>query len=175
MSAASETIPAISWAEANDAYIRTELHRLRLLFARKVRWLRRNWQTDPIGINHSLVISDALADRLLSGDDETEESRFYHEDAECSSITNTLKELDAELAKRRQKLTDDGSIPALEVLARSFNLKPIERDLLMMCFAIDEEPSFGTLAGYLQDNMNARYVTCDLVLSALCQSREDHE
>src|SRR5215212_667073 len=104
MSAATETIPAISWAEANDAYIRTELHRLRLLFALKVRWLRRNWQSDPIGNNHSVVISDATADRLLSSDDETEELRFYQEDQECLSIAKALKEVEGDLANRRNQL-----------------------------------------------------------------------
>lgn len=175
MAVENESIAAVSWAEANQAYLQTEMRRLRLLFARKVRWLRWNWQRDPLGSNHSLVISDALADRLLSGDDEREELRFYQEDPECSSITDALKEVETDLANRRRKLTEDGSIPSLESLARLFGLQPIERDLLMLCFAIDDDPSIATLAAYVQDNVNARYATCDLILSVLCQSREDRE
>src|SRR5215216_423057 len=173
MSAASETIPAISWAEANDAYLRTELHRLRLLFALKVRWLRRNWQADPIGSNHSLVISDATADRLLSSDGEAEEQRFYREDQECLSIVESLKEVEDDLVNRRNQLSEDGRIPSLESLVRLFGLSAAERDLLLLCFAIDEDPGFSVLAAYVHDNMNARYATPHLAQSLLCRNAED--
>ena len=173
MSAASETIPAISWAEANEAFVRKELHRLRLLFALKVRWLRRIWEMDPIGSNHSLVISDATADRLLSSDGETEEWRFYQEDQECLSIREALKEVEEDLAHRRNQLIEDGSIPALESLVRLFGLSAAERDLLLLCFAIDEEPGFAVLAAYVHDNMNARYATPHLAQSLLCRNAED--
>ncbi len=175
MTEVDESMTAVSWAEANHAYLQTEFRRLRLLFARKVRWLRWNWQRDPLGSNHSLVISDALADRLLSGDDETQELLYYLEDAECSSITESLQAVEADLVSRRRRLTEDGSIPSLEALARLFGLNSIERDLLMLCFAIEEEPAFATLTAYVQDNTNARYATCELVFSVLCQSHEDRE
>lgn len=173
MSAASETDRVVSWAEANDAYLQTELRRLRLVFARKVRWLRSNWQQDPLGANRSLVISDAFADRLLSGDDQTEELSFYKEDRECSSITNALQLLEADLANRRDQLTEDGSIPSLERLVGLFELNSLERDLLLLCFAIEEDPSFAVLAAYVQDSVNARYATLDLALSVLCRNAND--
>ena len=69
MNAVAQNEVTMTWAEANQEYLRAELCRLRLLFARKVRWLRSNWQRDPLGSNHSLVISDALADRLLTDDE----------------------------------------------------------------------------------------------------------
>ena len=174
MTAVAQNAVTMTWVEANQAYLQAELRRLRLLFARKVRWLRWNWQRDPLGSNHSLVISDALADRLLS-DDETEEFRFYQEDPECSSITNTLKEVEFDLVTRRQQLTEDGGIASLEALARLFGLQPIERDVLMLCFAIDDQPAFATLAAYIQDNVNARYATFEMVLNVLCQTQEERE
>lgn len=174
MTAVAQNEVTITWDEANQAYLRAELVRLRLLFARKVRWLRWNWQRDPLGSNHSLVISDALADRLLS-DDETEEFRFYEEDAECSLITKTLNEVEFDLTTRRRQLTDDGRIASLEALARLFGLQPIERDVLMLCFAIDDQPAFATLAAYVQDNATARYATFELVFNVLCQSHEERE
>ena len=174
MTAVVENEVTMAWAEANQAYLQAELRRLRLLFARKVRWLRWNWQRDPLGSNHSLVISDALADRLLT-DDETEEFRFYEEDAECSSITKTLNEVEFDLATRRRQLTNDGGIASLEALSGLFGLQPIERDVLMLCFAIDDQPAFATLAAYVQDNVTARYVTFELVFNVLCQSQEERE
>jgi ATP-dependent 26S proteasome regulatory subunit len=169
MVAAVEKTVEVSWTEANRAYLQTEMRRLRLLFARKVRWLRWNWQQDPLGSNHQLVISDALVDRLLSGDDEIEEVRFYSEDAECVSITVALREIEAELAEPRRQLTEDGGIPALELLARLFGLNSLERDLLMLCFAIEDDPSFATLCAYVHDDATACYATPGLAASLLHQ------
>jgi hypothetical protein len=105
-----ESMAAITWAEANQAYLRTELRRLRLLFRRKVQWLRQNWQQDPLANHHGLVISDAHADRLLSGMDD-EESRFHQEDAESCAITRALETLEADLAIRRQNLRKQAGYP----------------------------------------------------------------
>lgn len=127
MAESIESVAVVTWAEANQAYLRTEMRRLRLLFRRKVRWLRQNWQQDPLANHHGLVISDTHADRLLSGMDD-EESRFHKEDAESCAIRNALEELKADLAIRRQNLTAEGGIPSLEALARSFGLNPFERD-----------------------------------------------
>jgi ATP-dependent 26S proteasome regulatory subunit len=169
-----ESMAAATWTEANRAYLRSELYRLRLLFRRKVRWLRQTWQQDPLASQRSLVISDAHADRLLSGMD-GEESRFHRADAESCAIARALDELEADLAIRRQSLTQDGGIPALEALARSFGLNPFERDAVLLCFAVDEEPEFATLCAYLQDDANARYATPHLVLSLLCRTCEQRE
>lgn len=175
MVAAVENVTAVSWLEANHAYLQTEMRRLRLLFARRVRWLRWTWKQDPLGSNHNVVISDALADRLLGGDDEVEELRFYSEDAECVSLTAALQEIEAELAELRAQLTDDGGIPALEALVRLFGLNSLERDVLLLCFAIEADPSFAILAAYVQDSVNARHATTDLVFSVLCQGPEEKE
>jgi ATP-dependent 26S proteasome regulatory subunit len=174
MAESIESMEAVTWAEANQAHLRTELRRLRLLFRRKVRWLRQNWQQDPLANQRSLVISDAYADRLLSSVDD-EESRFHKEDAESCAIARALEELDADLAARRQNLIEEGAIPSLEVLARSFGLNPFERDAVLFCFAVDEDPEFATLCAYIQDDVNARYATPHLVLSVLCQTREHRE
>jgi hypothetical protein len=119
-----------------------------------------------------MVIGDAYADRLLDGEDEGEESRFYQSDAESRAITQALEEMEAGLAILRQRLTEEGGIPALEALAQSFRLNPFERDAILLCFAIDEDPAFATLCAYVQDDVNARYATPHLALSLLCQYRE---
>jgi ATP-dependent 26S proteasome regulatory subunit len=174
-SAASiENRAAMTWAEANRAYLRTELYRLRLLLLRQVRWLRHTWQQDPLANQRSVVISDAHADRLLSGMDD-EESRFHQEDAESCAITRALEAVEADLTMRRQHLTEAGRLPSLEALARSFGLSAFERDAVLLCFAVDEEPAFATLCAYIQDDVQARYATLHLVLSVLCQTREQRE
>src|SRR5262245_2696432 len=172
--ASIENMAAMTWAEANQMYLRTELYRLRLLFLRQVRWLRHTWQQDPLTNHRSVVISDAHADRLLRGMDD-EESRFYQEDAESCTITRALEAVEADLTLRRQHLTEAGGISSLEALARSFGLGPFERDAVLLCFAVDEDPAFATLCAYIQDDVQARYATPHLVLSVLCQTREQRE
>jgi hypothetical protein len=174
MTESIESMTAVTWAEANQAYFRTELRRLRLLFQRKVRWLRHQWQQDPLANHRSLVISDAHADRLLSGVDD-EESRFHQEDAESGAITSALEEVEAALTIRRQNLTEEGGIPSLEALALCFGLNSFERDAILLCFAVDGDPAFATLCAYVQDDVNARYATPHLALSVLCQTREYRE
>ncbi|MBI3796015.1 MAG: ATP-binding protein [Deltaproteobacteria bacterium] len=169
-----ESMAAVTWAEANQAYLRTELRRLRLLFLRKVRWLRQTWQQDPLPHHRSVVISDAHADRLLRGMDD-EESQFHQEDAESCAIARAVEEVEAELTIRCQILIEAGGIPALEALARAFGLSPFERDAVLLCFAVDEAPEFATLCAYIQDDVNARWATLQLVLSVLCQTREQRE
>ena len=169
-----ENMAAMTWAEANQAYLRTELRRLRLLFGRKARWLRHTWQQDSLAHHRSVVISDAHADRLLSGMDD-EESRFHQEDVESCAVTRALEAVEADLTMRRQQLTAAGGIPSLEALARSFGLSPFERDVVLLCFAVDEDPAFATLCAYIQDDVHARCATPHLVLNVLCQTREQRE
>ena len=169
-----ESVTEGTWEEANRAYLQTELLRLRLLLRRKVRWLRQTWGHDPLGSSHGVVISDAHADRLLCGADEAEESRFYAEDAESSAITRALGEVEADLSARRQGLNEEGGIPSLEALVRLFGLTPFERDVVLLCFAVEENPDFATLCAYVQDDVHARHVTPHLAQSLLLgQSREE--
>lgn len=160
-----------TWIEANQVYLRAELHRLRLRFRRKVQWLRRVWQHDPMATHRSMVISDHHADRLLVGTG-NEEKRFYQEDTESCAISRAIEEAEADLVIHRQNLTAEGGLPPLESLMRSFGLNPFERDALLLCFAVEEDPSFATLCAYLQDDMNARYATPNLTLSLLCDAEE---
>src|SRR5437867_1486033 len=171
----TENTAAVAWTEANREYLRAELYRIRLLFRRKVRWLRHNWQQDPLGNNRGVVISDANAERLLSGALDEEEARFCREDAESLAITRFIEEAEADLSLQRQGLRESNGIPALEGLARSFGLTPLERDALLLCFAVEDDPGFATLCAYLQDDVNARYVTPHLAVSVLCKTVDERE
>jgi AAA+ superfamily predicted ATPase len=170
-----EKTAAVTWAEANQAYLRAELHRLRLLLQRKVRWLRRNWQRDPLGNGQGLVISEALADRLLSGDEAESETRFYREDTESAAITSLLEEVDAYLHRLRQGIMEEGGLPSLEVLSRLFGLRPFDRDVLLLCLASEEDPGFAALYAYAQDDVHARYPNMHLAVSLFCPAPDERE
>jgi hypothetical protein len=153
-----------TWAEANQTQLRAELHRLRLLLQRKVRWLRHTWQNDPVGAGHGMVISEALADRLLAGDAIEAERRFHEGDATSCAIARSLDQLEAQLAQSRAAA---GSPSALDALARLFGLDPLDRHMLLACLAPEEDPAFATLYAYAHDDAQARYPTLHLVLSLL--------
>ena len=157
----------MTWAGANQAYLRAELSRLCLLLQRKVRWLRHTWQHDALGAGQGLVISEGLADRLLAGDATEAERLFYDADAPSVAITRSLGSLEADLAARRQGAVTPGNVPALEILARRFGLGPFDRHLLLLCLAPEEDPAFATLYAYAQDDAHARYPTVHLALSLL--------
>jgi ATP-dependent 26S proteasome regulatory subunit len=164
-----------TWTDANRAYLRLAIDRVGLLFKRRVRWLRQTWDHDPIAHSHVPVISDALADRLLQGDDRQAEQRFYAEDPECMGIGRRIGDIDEALAGERQRLADSGSLPALEILARLFGLGSLDRDILLLCLAADEEAGFATLCAYAQDDVQARYPTLSLAVALFCTHRDEED
>ncbi len=175
MASAVESMAA-SWARGNAIYLRAERERLRLLFARRVLWLRRHWQQDALGDSRGLAISEAFADRLLAGEDVESEARFYREAPEAAAIGRRLDALEADLAERRGRLPEQGGLPAVEALTRLFGLSPFDRDLLLLSLAVEEDASFAWLCGYAQDDVRARYPTLDLAASLFCLeagARED--
>jgi hypothetical protein len=176
MSAAAEQLqapPTATWFDRNQAYLRLELQRLRLLFKRKVRWLRSKWQQDPLGPSQGAVISDAFADRLLADDELAAETKFYAEDPVSQDIGRTIEANRADLDQMRQLPPESGGPPAIEVLSRKFGLQSCERDLLLLCWALDEDPAFPWLCAYVQDDVHARFVTLQLALSLWCADDEE--
>ena len=64
-----------TWAEANRACLDRQLQRLRLLLQRRVLWLRKHWRQDELQPLRGVVVSEAQADWLLSGEDLAAERR----------------------------------------------------------------------------------------------------
>jgi hypothetical protein len=69
-------------------------------------------------------------------------------------------------AIRRQGIPETGAIPSLGSRSR-VRANPI--GTTRSCsFAVDEDPGFGMLCAYVQDDVNARYVTPHLIATLLC-------
>jgi hypothetical protein len=178
MNATAEQIQAsaaATWSEMNQAYLRLELQRLRMLFQRKLRWLRSKWQQYRAGPTPGAVISDANADWYLGGEEIEAEVRFYRENAESRALSYSIKEADAELAHLRSGLSESGGIPALEALCRTFGLQPFERDVLLLCWSMEEDPAFASLCAYVQDDVHARFPTPHLAFGLFCADGCDRE
>ena len=170
-----KTTTGEEWARANRAYLQDELRRFRLLFRRRILWMRHIWQQDPLSNNRGMVISDAHADRLVRGTDDEEEAAFYRNDVECLAIAERLNALEADLTMRRLRLTDEGQVSSLEVLCRTFRLTPFERDVLLLSFAVEADPGFAVLCGYLHDDQTACYLTETLAVNILCAHPAERE
>ena len=157
--------PVLNWAQANQAYLDTELQLLRLLLQRRVLWLRRQWQHDPLQNYQGLVISDAQADWLLAGEDREAEACFYREDPEAAAISRSIAEMERELSDWVQALAEAGTPPALEVLVHLFDLTPFERNVLLLCLAPELDPTIERLYAYVQDDVSRKYATPHLALT----------
>ena len=55
--------------------------------------------------------------------------------------------------------------PALDLLARHFQLTPFEQDVLFLCLAPDLDPAFERLYAYVQDDATRKYATPHLALA----------
>jgi hypothetical protein len=141
------------WRLANQAYVLAQVERVRLLLHRRVLWLRHCWSTDPLQPSAGLVVSDALADRLLAGQDPEQEASFHREDHAARRLTDELTVLGAELTRRREELADAGTPASLDALGYLFDLTAFEQDVLLLCLAPELDPGIERLYAYVQDDV----------------------
>lgn len=157
----------LSWAAANYAYLDAQLQWLRLLFHRKILWLRRLWQNDPLQLQsyQGLVISDAQIDQILKDQDTRAEASFYQKDPEAAAITRALENAEQNIAANRELAVKAGHLPAQDKLAHLFGLTPFDSNVLLMCLAPELDPAFERIYSYVQDDIKRKYVTPHLALS----------
>lgn len=150
------------WVEANQAYLESELQRLRLILRRRILYLRRIWKQDPLQNYKGMVISDTQADQLLRGRDGDAEKRFYFEDIEAAELSRLIEERTLEIQQLKNTLTAEGTPPAIDILTQKFGLTPFERHVLLLCLASELDSSFERLYAYVQDDLTCKYVTPNL-------------
>ncbi len=59
----------------------------------------------------------------------------------------------------------DVGLPALEIVARAFNLSPFERDILLLCGAAELDQEVGALCGAAQNDPSRNYPSFSLALT----------
>jgi hypothetical protein len=154
-----------SWAEANRASLDLRLRGLRLRLHRRILWLRKQWGRDPLQGYHGLVISDAEADGLLASaaDDRAAEARFRLHDPETKALSTCLDDVQLEIDGLAASMLE--APPALELLARHFQLTAFEQDVLCLCLAPEIDPAFERLYAYVQDDATRKHATPHLALA----------
>jgi hypothetical protein len=152
------------WQAANRAHLDAELLRLRITLHQRILWLRQFWKRDPLQGFREWVISDADADRLLSGAQPGSAEKFYEQDAAAWQLSRAIaaqREI-ADAAAERAKAA--GGPPALEILARLFHLDGFDCEVLLLCLAPEIDPGFERLYAYVQDDATRKYPTAHLAL-----------
>src|SRR6266498_3822956 len=92
-----------------------DVHRVRGLLGRRVLWLRRHWELNPLRDFRGMVISDQQADRLL--------------DAEAAQLSAAVEEQAARLADRDAGQLASGTATPMQRLAGILGLSPFEQDV----------------------------------------------
>lgn len=161
-----------SWFEANSDYTRGYLEWLRAILHRRVLWLRRQWQHNPLHNYQIQVISDDQADWLLAGEDYLAEQRFYREESDAQKITQAIEKAKQELEEQSRVLWKSNTPSALDALTQIFGLNASDRIILMLCLAPEIDPAFERLYAYVQDEVPRKYVTVHLALSLFATDRE---
>jgi ATPase family associated with various cellular activities (AAA) len=153
------------WIVANQQYLDGELHLLRLLLQRRVLWLRKQWAGDEAPKYPGLIINDAEADRLLTGQNNPAEKQFYREDKKAAALSRSIAEAERNIEVQRQLWLKEGQQPAIDVLAHLFGLTAFDRKVLLLCLAPGLDPTFERLYAYAQDDVTQKHPTPHLALT----------
>jgi AAA+ superfamily predicted ATPase len=126
------------------------MRRIRLRAQRHVHWLRRLWAGDAGG-GLGLAISHNEVDRILRGAGELShaEVAFYEGDPTARALTVPIQAADAAAASN-------------EILGRFrhvFSLSDAELDLLTLAVAVEADPWFRRVFGYLHDDATSGLAT----------------
>jgi hypothetical protein len=153
-----------TWLQRNQSYLEMHLSWLRLMLQRKVLWLRQQWKADPLQNFQGQVISDALADCLLTGEDRAAEQIFYEEDKNGREITQAIEQVEERLKDQSNALMKAHTPTALDMLSQIFGLTSFDRAVLLLCLAPEIDPAFERIYAYVQDDITRKYVTPYLAL-----------
>src|SRR5262245_38712469 len=119
--------------------------RVRLRARRKVSYMRSVWSQDGSPDRAlGLAIPDEEVDRILSdrGDSIRREREFYESDPRAPALAESIADADRRTA----------SDALLERLSRGFGLSVAELDLLTLTVALEADPWFRRVCGYLHDD-----------------------
>lgn len=162
----------LTWQAGNAAYLAAHFHRLRLLLARRVLWVRTTADDappEPPGWPAGAVIRDAAVDRALAGEARATEREFYRTDPAALELAAGIVNADTEAARIAAGLDATGRRPALVALCRACGLNRFERDVLVLAAAGDEH-GFPRVFGYLHDDATLLHASRYLATALFCET-----
>ena len=146
-----------SWQQSNNHYLNTSLQWLRLR-------LQRLMQPEvPAAAKQPITPARRSQNRLsrwMFAQSETDQTRLLLPEGNPPS----LNELIEHAASEREKAAQMDPAPALLLLAAQWGLSEFERDILLLCVAVEFDPELTALYGSIQGN-GRNYPTFALALS----------
>jgi AAA+ superfamily predicted ATPase len=144
-------MPALEIPAAAIPRERPFLHRLRLAARLRVLWMRMVWASSSGPGAQGLAITDADIDRTLQDPAElaAAEAEFYRTDEAARQLKSEMAECEAERSRDAE----------WQALTEGFGLSAAESDLLSLAVAVEADPWWRRVCGYLQDDATASYAT----------------
>ncbi len=170
------TLDEAGWQAANSAVMSAHLGRLRLLLGRRALWLRDRWTNSAAAEAHPLeaqVIRDAAIDQALEGEDLEAVQLFFEQDPRLRAASEEIARVEESIERESTAMADEGKPAALDVAVRLFHLNRFERDALLLAVAVEQEPAFGRLYAYVQDDAGLCYPTIQLALQLFSSTDEE--
>ena len=161
-----------AWRAANASWLDGWLLMLRRLAKRRALFLRSRSSENLPGADDEQVISDREFDRLIAGEESAAETAFFASDPQAADLTREIAQRRAELEARREQMCAMGAPPAIETLARCFQLTGFEQDVLLLALAPDLDPALPRIFAYLQDDASSRFPTPRLALALFAQETD---
>jgi hypothetical protein len=155
--------------DLNIAYLQAELARIDLLIQFEV----RRWQAAGQDMNDAyrgMYVSDGEANALLAQPPRTSWGQTVTLPPDQAQA---LAEATARATRQSQQVLDmarqRGQGLRLEHLGTAFGLDPFERDVLLLCLVPALDLRYERLYAYLQDHVNRKRPTVNLVLALLAE------
>ncbi|MEN6325584.1 MAG: ATP-binding protein [Syntrophomonas sp.] len=117
-----------------------------------------------------LVITDAEVEQLLG---EPQAFLDYDQDQAIKLLLKKIDGIQAGISKRRELSRQKGIFLALSHLSEVFGLDPFEEQCIFISLAPELDRKYEKLFAYLQDDINLKFPTVDLVQRLLCRDKED--
>jgi DNA polymerase III delta prime subunit len=152
-------------------HILAELERIDLLIQHRV-WQLRQIQTIDEQFQ-GLYISEQQIEDLLSQPIGQPHWAAAPDFPASTEIKTALTKLATLIEKRKTKSLKLGICLRLEQLTKLFNLKAIEINILLICLAIELDLRYEKFYAYLQDDVNKKRPSVELVLNLLSSSIEE--
>ncbi len=155
----------------SSQHVLAELERIDLLIRLQV-WRARQIHGEDEQFQ-GLYISEQEIDALLS--EPVGLPRWAVEPGPLAQedVRAALERLADEIARRKALSARQGSTPRLAHLAELFELSTLEIDALLICLAPEIDLRYQKLFAYLQDDVNEKRPSVDLVLNLLCPTLAD--
>jgi len=152
------------WPRANDAFLAAALAWLRLRLERVATW-EQPPAAPAVPPSADAPRPPSFAERLFGrGSDEPAPKPLLALPPPSGTVTEAMIE---EAARAMAAAAETDPPPALEVLARRFGLSRFERDVLLLCAAMELDTRIGSLCARAQDDPARPYPTFALALTLL--------